>query len=219
MDMNWTYDNVKKCYVFQEGGSIPKFQNSGTIQYTPSEEVVDSIKKFEGWHQGWKDDGKGNLTTGWGFKQTPELKRQFPKGMTRAQADKYLTTVAIPQRVNQIVRTPNWDIMTDGMRDALFDAFYNVGEAGYFNKSPKLQQALQDKNWEEAINQMDWDYNDPSVPGARKRRDWERQLFRQSLPKPVVKPAPEPIQQTKPEKRRWQIMMEPMINDPIFYSK
>ena len=30
-----------------------------------SKELIDSLKKYEGWHEGWKDDGKGNLTTGW----------------------------------------------------------------------------------------------------------------------------------------------------------
>lgn len=46
--------------------------------YTPSKELLDSLKNYEGWHEGWKDDGKGNLTTGWGFKQTPELKKKIP---------------------------------------------------------------------------------------------------------------------------------------------
>lgn len=32
--------------------------------YTPSKELLDSLKSYEGWHEGWKDDGKGNLTTG-----------------------------------------------------------------------------------------------------------------------------------------------------------
>ena len=41
-----------------------------SIEYTPSEEAIKKLKEYEGWHKGWQDDGKGNLTTGWGFKMT-----------------------------------------------------------------------------------------------------------------------------------------------------
>jgi hypothetical protein len=64
--------------------------------YTPSSHLIDFIKSYETFHDGWIDDGDGNPTTGWGFKITPELKKKFPNGMHRdkngntPEADAYL---------------------------------------------------------------------------------------------------------------------------------
>ena len=67
--------------------------NNDTISYVndyyPSDELIEFIKSYETFHDGWVDDGTGRLTTGWGFKMTPELKKRFPTGMHR---DKYGNT-------------------------------------------------------------------------------------------------------------------------------
>ncbi len=146
--------------------------------YTPSKELLDSLKNYEGWHEGWKDDGKGNLTTGWGFKQTPELKRRFPKGMTRQQAEDYLVSEAIPDRLSRFQSlTPNFDKLNQHQRDALFDLFYNIGETQYSRKSLQLQEGLRTMNWDMVVNNINHGYNDTGFGGLRKRRDFERRLF------------------------------------------
>lgn len=205
--MGWIFDVKQNVWKFRNGKFIPKQES---VPYVPSPEILEYIKQAEGWHQGWQDDGKGNLTTGWGFKQTPALKKQFPKGMNQAQADEYFTNTAVPERVSRIsVLTPNWEYLNQNQRDALFDAFYNVGEGTYTKGSPKMQEALKNLNHEEVVRQMDWDYNDSAVPGARKRRDYERELYRKSVT-PTDQKTPtvrQVIQQQKtPEKSWWQIV-------------
>ena len=170
--MNDIIKRFKLCRKYQVGGNIPIFQQGG---WTPSKNILNKIKEFESWHQGWVDTKDGHFTTGWGFVQTPELKRKYPNGMTRQQADAYFNQL-IPQMATRLAQlTPNWDRLNANQRDALFSAFYNIGEGTYRNKSPKFQKALQEMNWKEAANQMDWGYN--QFKGLQKRRDYERQLF------------------------------------------
>lgn len=215
--MAWVFDKHIGVWKFKNGGFIPKW---GGGSYVPSPEILEYIKQAEGWHEGWKNDGKNNPTTGWGFKQTKDLKTQYPNGMTRDQADKYFIEVAVPERVSRIqALTPNWESLNQNQRDALFDAFYNVGEWTYTKGSPKLQEALRTLNHEEVMRQMDWDYNNTSLRGAKKRRDYERELYRKPVPDektPVDKPSPE---QKTTETPWWYPIIQPMINNPIFYNK
>lgn len=146
--------------------------------FYPSDDILDYIKKAEGWHKGWENDGKGNLTTGWGFKITPELKSKYPNGMTKEQADKYFTDVAIPSRVKEFVGcVPSIEKYTQPQLDALFDLFYNVGYGKFTKGSPALQIALSNCDFETIVKEMDHDYNNKKVPGAKIRRDYERDLF------------------------------------------
>lgn len=152
-------------------------QNPGKDFY-PSEDILDYIKSAEGWHQGWKNDGKGNKTTGWGFKITPELKKKYPNGMTKDQANTYFSDVAVPSRVKLFVRSvPNIEQYTQNQLDALFDLFYNVGYGTFTKGSPSLQTALKDCDYEKVVQEMDHDYNNKRMSGAKKRRDYERALF------------------------------------------
>lgn len=210
--MSWVYDRVKQCYVFQEGGIIPKYQNGRDFlkqqiiarqdntyvapkrpildlqlpqqstqpnqPYFPSDEILNYIKSTEAFHDGWKKDGNGNPTTGWGFIQTDELKRRFPNGMTRQQADDYFINEAIPYRVQRLQElTPNWDKLNQNQRDALFDYLYNIGEGSYTTGSPGLQRALKALNHQEIVSQMDYGYKDTKNPGLKTRRDYERKLY------------------------------------------
>ena len=126
-------------------------------KYYPTQATIDNIKENEGWHQGWQTRaGDPNPTTGWGFKQTPELKKRFPNGMTKQQADKYLIEEAIPQRIVLFEQaTPRFNTYNQNQLDALFDLYYNVGHDGYTSKSPKLQQALQDRDIPGILDNMD----------------------------------------------------------------
>lgn len=163
-------------------------QNRMDINYYPSQSILDKIKEFEGWHggfdkngnpkPGWQNDGKGNPTTGWGFKIDNILKKEYPQGMTMQQADNYFINTAIPERVQQFRKSvPNINKYNQNQLDALFDLFYNIGITKFTAGSPNLQNALANMDYETAIAEMDHDYNNDDVPGARKRRDYERQLF------------------------------------------
>jgi len=150
--------------------------------FYPSEDILDYIKSAEGWHQGWKNDGKGHKTTGWGFKITPLLKKNYPNGMTKEQADKYFFHTAIPMRVKEFVEAvPNIEQYTQNQLDALFDLFYNIGYGKFTKGSPSLQKALKNYDVENIINNMDHDYNNKRFSGAKKRRDYERALFLQDI--------------------------------------
>lgn len=150
------------------------------LNYYPSDEILDYIKKAEGWHKGWQDDGKGYLTTGWGFKINKTLKKNYPKGMSKEQADKYFIEVAIPERVEQFKKcVPNIEKYNQNQLDALFDLFYNIGYGKFTKGSPSLQLALKKYDVDKIIQEMDHDYNNKKLPGAKIRRDFERQLFLQ----------------------------------------
>lgn len=146
--------------------------------FFPSDDILNYIKSAEGWHQGWKNDGKGNKTTGWGFKITPLLKKNYPNGMTKEQADKYFLHTAIPMRVKEFIEAvPNIDQYTQNQLDALFDLFYNIGYGKFTKGSPSLQRALKNYDIDKIVDNMDHDYNNRRFSGAKKRRDFERELF------------------------------------------
>lgn len=152
--------------------------------YYPSDEILKFIKKSEGWHKGWVSDAKGIQTTGWGFRYTDELKRKYPDGMSKEQANKYFDDVAIPERVKVFKKSvPNLDKYTQRQLDALFDLFYNIGGNKFRNRSPKLQAALKDMDYDEIVNNMDHDYYSKRLGGIKIRRDFERDLFMQDVKK------------------------------------
>ena len=100
----------------------------------------------------------------------------FPNGMTREQADKYLTdSLNVRKQILQ-KDTPNWDSLNQNQRDALLSYHYNIGEGNYRN-SPKMQKGLEEKDWDTVSRNIDAGYNDKKNPGLRKRRDYERNLF------------------------------------------
>ena len=155
-------------------------------EYEPSEACLKNIKQYEGWHEGWKKDPKGYLTTGWGFKQTRELLKLYPKGMSRQQADDYFINTAIPERVKQF-RDCMKDIMfyNQNQMDALFDLLYNVGFVGFTKDSPKLQKALRERDIENILKEMNHGETDEDAPGLKVRRDKERALFMKPINSPI----------------------------------
>ena len=162
---------------FNDLMSINKINDdtSNSSEYIPSENIINYIKSTEGFRDKWYQDGKGIWTVGYGFTGS-KVKKLFPNGMTREQADKYLAdSLNIRKQILQR-DTPNWDSLNQNQRDALLSYHYNIGEGNYRN-SPKMQQALKDKNWDIVSENIDAGYNDKKNPGLRKRRDYERNLF------------------------------------------
>lgn len=154
------------------------YTNNNALNYTPSDSILTQIKQFEGWHQGWQKDPKGYPTTGWGFKQTPQLKKRFPRGMNKTQADNYFYNEIIPSMTTTFRDSvPSIGNYNQNQLDALFDLFYNVGPKGFTSKSPKLQNALANGDTQTILKEMNHGENDPAAPGLAKRRNFERQLF------------------------------------------
>lgn len=147
-----------------------------SVVYTPSNSIIEYIKSTEGFSPVWYKDGNGVDTIGYGF-TGEEVKKLFPKGITREQADKYFSD-NLAKRVKVLQRdTPNWDVLNQNQRDSLLSYHYNIGEGSYRNKSPKMQKALREKDWKTVTENIDFGYNDSANKGLRKRRDYERALF------------------------------------------
>lgn len=168
-----------KPQLQQQQSPQPQQQTNTFSQlYTPSDSILTQIKQFEGWHQGWQKDPKGLPTTGWGFLQTPQLKKRFPNGMTKPQADNYFYGEIIPSMTTTFRDSvPNITHYNQNQLDALFSLFYNIGPTGFTTKSPKLQRALASGDVPNILKEMNHGENDPAAPGLAKRRNFERQLF------------------------------------------
>ena len=165
----------KQANHYNDDGT--KFEGGG---YTPSKEIIDYIKKTEGFRDKWYKDGNGIDTIGYGFTGS-RIKKLYPNGITREQADKEFADSIVKRAAILAKDTPNWNKLSQSQRDALLSYHYNVGEGSYRNKHKKLQQALADSDWENVILNMDAGYNDKKNPGLRTRRDYERELFRSGM--------------------------------------
>lgn len=165
----------KQANHYNDDGT--KFQDGG---YKPSQEIIDYIKKTEGFRDKWYKDGNGIDTIGYGFTGS-RIKKLYPNGITREQADKEFSDSIAKRALVLAKDTPNWNKLSQNQRDALLSYHYNVGESSYRNKHKKLQQALADSDWENVMLNMDAGYNDKKNPGLRTRRDYERELFRSGM--------------------------------------
>ena len=165
----------KQANRYNDDGT--KFEGGG---YTPSQEIIDYIKKTEGFRDKWYKDGNGIDTIGYGFTGS-RIKKLYPNGITREQADKEFADSLAKRALILAKDTPNWNKLSQSQRDALLSYHYNVGEGSYRNKHKKLQQALADSDWENVVLNMDAGYNDKKNPGLRTRRDYERELFRSGM--------------------------------------
>ena len=165
----------KQANHYNDDGT--KFEGGG---YTPSQEIIDYIKKTEGFRDKWYKDGNGIDTIGYGFTGS-RIKKLYPNGITREQADKEFADSIAKRALILEKDTPNWNKLSQSQRDALLSYHYNVGEGSYRNKHKKLQQALANSDWENVVLNMDAGYNDKNKPGLRTRRDYERELFRSGM--------------------------------------
>lgn len=153
-----------------------KFKDGG---YTPSQEIIDYIKKTEGFRDKWYKDGNDIDTIGYGF-TGDNVKKLFADGITREQADKYFLET-LNRRAKILEKdTPNWNKLTQSQKDSLLSYAYNIGPGNY-KRSKKLQEALLNEDWDNVANNISIGYNDKRNPGLRKRRDYERELFRRDI--------------------------------------
>lgn len=164
----------KQANHYNDDGT--KFEGGG---YTPSQEIIDYIKKTEGFRDKWYKDGNGIDTIGYGF-TGDNVKKLFADGITREQADKYFLET-LNRRAKILERdTPNWNKLTQSQKDSLLSYAYNIGPGNY-KRSKKLQEALLNEDWDNVANNISIGYNDKRNPGLRKRRDYERELFKRNI--------------------------------------
>ena len=164
----------KQANHYNDDGT--KFEGGG---YTPSKEIIDYIKKTEGFRDKWYKDGNGIDTIGYGF-TGDNVKKLFADGITREQADKYFLET-LNRRAKILEKdTPNWDKLTQSQKDSLLSYAYNIGPGNY-KRSKKLQEALLNEDWDNVANNISIGYNDKRNPGLRKRRDYERELFKRDI--------------------------------------
>lgn len=146
---------------------------SGNIGYD-SKQVLEILDKFEGFKDKVYKDGNGIDTIGHGL----TAKKYIQKGtITRDESlqgvKEHIDNEVIPHLKNK----PYWSKLNNNQKTALIDYVYNIGSGNFNVKSPSLQKALNENNWEEAAKQMDFGYSDIKNPGLKIRRDYERQLF------------------------------------------
>lgn len=173
---------IRKKATFAANARTWKHQYGGNVEnsYVPSKEIVDYIKSTERFSPKWYKDGNGVLTIGYGF-TGKEAQNKFKNGITRKQANEHFNKV-LAEHIYQVSKeTPNWHLLTQKQKDSMLSYHYNIGSGGYTNGSPKLQQALKDRNWREVVKQMDFGYNDSKNRGLRKRRDFERNMFSEDI--------------------------------------
>lgn len=148
-------------------------------KYTPSESILEKIREYEKFVNHWYKDGNGFWTLGYGHKKT--LNDTVDNRKISEQQALDLFNNDVNSRVGTFLNaTPNWQKFNQSELDALFDLFYNIGEHAYKNKSPKLQLGLKTMDKQMIVDNMDHGYNDTKNPGLRKRRDFERNLFKGS---------------------------------------
>ena len=145
------------------------------MPYNPSDNIIEYIKKQEGFANKWYKDINGIATIGYGFAETPELKKKYPSEITKEQANAEFLKVArrFADKLKEI--TPNFDKLNQNQKDALFSYLYNIGEGGYTKKSPKLQEGLRELDFQKITANIDFGYK--QARGLKNRRDYERQLF------------------------------------------
>ena len=151
------------------------FMSMGNIGYD-SNTVLKLIDDFEGFKDKVYKDGKGIDTIGHGLTDKKYIsKGTITKEESLSGVKSHIDKEVLPHLKNK----PYWNNLNDNQKSALISYIYNIGSGNFNTKSPSLQKALLEGNWDKAAKQMDFGYNDVKNPGLKERRDKERQLFLQ----------------------------------------
>lgn len=176
LDPNKQFNNSKFNFL-----NLPKqkpllnFMNMENIGYN-SDVVLKLIDDFEGFKDKVYKDGKGIDTIGHGLTDKKYIsKGTITKEESLSGVKSHIDREVLPHLKNK----PYWNNLNDNQKSALISYVFNIGSGNFNTKSPSLQKALSEGNWNEAAKQIDFGYNDKKNPGLRKRRDKERQLFLQ----------------------------------------
>lgn len=148
----------------------------------PYAEAMNLIAGFEEFKAKRYNDSKGVPTIGYG---TTDPKWVNKGVITEAQARQIMREhlVAEDARLAGIIH--GWNELPDTAKNALRSYNYNfpIGR----KSSPKFLQAMRNRDYNEAMLQLDAGWNDTENSGLRKRRKIERELFMRDL-KDVMQP-------------------------------
>lgn len=124
-------------------------------------------------------DGKGIDTIGYGLTSKQYIsKGKISEDEARQGMRMHIDKEVLPHLKNK----PYWNNLSENQKTALASYVYNIGSGAFNTKSPSLQKALSESNWNEAAKQMDFGYNDSKNPGLKTRREKERNLFLNGTP-------------------------------------
>lgn len=156
--------------------NMPSLLNNKNIGYD-SDYTLKMLDKYEGFkpfvYKNTKDPND-KPTIGHGLTNPKYVKLgKISRQDSLKGVKEHIDSEVIPHLINK----PYWGKLNDNQKIALIDYVYNIGSGNFNTKSPSLQKALTESNWEEAAKQMDFDYTDTANPGAKIRRDFERRLF------------------------------------------
>ena len=149
-------------------------------EYTPSEEVIQSLMNYEQFLDRPSKKLDGHWTIGFGDtdKELNEYYLNHPnEKYPREKAEQRLRERVATEFAGYGKKyTPNWENLSPAQKDSLVHYIYNVGPTGY-RKHHKLFEAAKKLDFAEMAKNIDANYNDPRYPGLKKRRDTERIAF------------------------------------------
>lgn len=171
-----------------------KRRSAVSDDWEPSKELLDAIKSYEKFSPVVYKDGNGIETIGYGITDKKIIaKYRGGKRMSKREAERLFNRHVDDVIAQMKDSIPNFDAMSNNQKDAMTSYVYNVGIGSVTRKSPKLMEALENKNWKEAAKQMDFGYNDKNNSGLRRRRDEERALFTAYLDMGLEEPTEEEL--------------------------
>lgn len=171
-----------------------KRRSAVSDDWEPSKELLDAIKSYEKFSPVVYKDGNGVETIGYGTTDKKIIaKYRGGKRMSKREAERLFNRHVDDVIAQMKDSIPNFSSMSNNQKDAMTSYVYNVGIGSVTRKSPKLMEALEEKNWKEVAKQMDFGYNDEKNSGLRKRRDEEQALFTAYLDMGLEEPTEEEL--------------------------
>ena len=167
------YKFVKKKYKMRSAGDGMKISNNDFL--------YSFIKELEGNLPYPQDIGDGKITIGSGLTNPKWINLYNKKGKWTEEDNRRAVIEEIETRRKWAEENvPNWNILPLDSQNALLSYKYNYD----FNKnnSPKLYEALSNKDYEEAAKQIDATSSNPKFKkGLLARRQREQELFRKGI--------------------------------------
>lgn len=161
-------------------------ENTAEPEYTPSEDLIQSLIGYEGFLErpSRKIDGKWTIGYGDTDKALNDYYLKNPnKKYNKAEAEKRLRDRVANEFLPELKKSvPNWDRLTPQQKDSLLSYAYNVGK--YFTSTHKnFVSAMKDFDIVRAAKELNagWNQRDKSTGkilyGIRKRRIREQRAF------------------------------------------
>lgn len=184
----YNLSEIRKAYnEYAEGGPTDK-DNS----------IVDWIINEEGFNSKPENIGDGKITLGSGLTNSKWHKIYNKKGTWTAEDNRAAVAEEVENRRRWAEQNvPNWTELPADSQNALLSYKYNYNFTP--KNSPKLFQALKDRNYEEAARQMDATSSNPRFKkGLQARRQREQEMFMRGIDS-MNAPEPEVVEEIPQE--------------------